>query len=120
MSENRSTSQKFLSGLFLKPLSVAYGAVTATRNKMFDLGILEQRKFDIPVLVVGNIAVGGTGKTPHTEYLINLLRKQFKIGVLSRGYNRKLRGLSSLMQMRMQQPSEMSRSRSMRNLDNMA
>ena len=92
MPENKSTSQKFLSGLFLKPLSVAYGAVTATRNKMFDLGILEQRKFDIPVLVVGNIAVGGTGKTPHTEYLINLLRKQFKIGVLSRGYNRKTSG----------------------------
>lgn len=92
MSDNKSTSQRFLSGLLLKPLSVAYGAVTATRNKMFDLGILEQRQFDIPVLVVGNIAVGGTGKTPHTEYLINLLRKQFKIGVLSRGYNRKTSG----------------------------
>lgn len=92
MPDQKSTSQKILSGLFLKPLSVAYGAVTATRNKMFDLGILSQREFDIPVLVVGNIAVGGTGKTPHTEYLINILRQQYKIGVLSRGYNRKTSG----------------------------
>lgn len=79
-------------GLLLKPLSVAYGAVTATRNKMFDCGVLEQREFDIPVLVVGNIAVGGTGKTPHVEYLIELLRKKFRIGVLSRGYNRRTKG----------------------------
>ncbi len=92
MSDHKSTSQILLSGLFLKPLSVAYGAVTATRNKMFDLGILTQREFDIPVLVVGNIAVGGTGKTPHTEYLIRLLQGQYKIGVLSRGYNRKTSG----------------------------
>ena len=93
MSTNeKSTSQKILSGLFLKPLSVAYGAVTAMRNKMFDFGVLDQREFDIPVLVVGNIAVGGTGKTPHTEYLINLLRTRYKIGVLSRGYNRKTSG----------------------------
>lgn len=92
MSKNKSTSQTVLSGLLLKPLSAAYGVVTAIRNKMFDLGILEQRQFDIPVLVVGNIAVGGTGKTPHTEYLIDLLRKQYKIGVLSRGYNRKTSG----------------------------
>lgn len=53
-----------LSTLLLKPLSLAYGAVTGTRNKMFDFGILAQREFDIPVLVVGNIAAGGTGKTP--------------------------------------------------------
>ena len=81
-----------LKALLLKPLSVAYGAVTGTRNKMFDFGILSQRRFDIPVLVVGNIAVGGTGKTPHTEYLVDLLRYRFHIAVLSRGYNRKTRG----------------------------
>lgn len=87
-----STTRALLKGLLLKPLSVAYGAVTATRNKMFDCGMLEQRKFDIPVLVVGNIAVGGTGKTPHVEYLIELLRSRYHIGVLSRGYNRRTKG----------------------------
>lgn len=92
MSGSKSLSNKILSGLLLRPLSVVYGAVTATRNKMFDLGILTERSFNIPVLVVGNIAVGGTGKTPHTEYLINLLRGHYKIGVLSRGYNRKTSG----------------------------
>ena len=69
-----------LSTLLLKPLSLAYGAVTGTRNKMFDFGILAQREFDIPVLVVGNIAAGGTGKTPHTEYLVDLLRYRFNKG----------------------------------------
>lgn len=91
MSEN-STSRAIVKGLLLKPLSVVYGAITATRNKMFDCGVLEQRDFDIPVLVVGNIAVGGTGKTPHVEYLIDLLRKKYHIGVLSRGYNRRTKG----------------------------
>lgn len=81
-----------MKGLLLKPLSLVYGAVTATRNKMFDFGILSQREFDIPVLVVGNISVGGTGKTPHTEYLIRLLSGRYKVGVLSRGYNRKTSG----------------------------
>lgn len=81
-----------LSTLLLKPLSLAYGAVTGTRNKMFDFGILAQREFDIPVLVVGNIAAGGTGKTPHTEYLVDLLRYRFNIAVLSRGYNRRTSG----------------------------
>jgi tetraacyldisaccharide 4'-kinase len=62
------------------------------RNKMFDLGILKQQEFDIPVVVVGNIAVGGTGKTPHTEYIIDTLRYSFHIGVVSRGYRRKTKG----------------------------
>lgn len=81
-----------LSAMLLKPLSVAYGAVTGARNKMFDLGLMAQREFDIPVVVVGNIAVGGTGKTPHTEYLVDLLRYRFHIAVLSRGYNRRTHG----------------------------
>lgn len=89
---HKSASRALLRGLLLKPLGVAYGAVTAARNKMFDYGLLQQREFDIPVLVVGNIAVGGTGKTPHTEYLIELLRHDFRIGVLSRGYNRRTKG----------------------------
>ena len=78
--------------LILRPLSVVYGAVVSVRNKMFDCGLLSQRRFDIPVVVVGNIAVGGTGKTPHTEYLIDHLRYRYNIGVLSRGYNRASKG----------------------------
>lgn len=85
-------SNKLLKGLLLKPLSVAYGAVTSSRNKMFELGVLKQREFDIPVLVVGNIAVGGTGKTPHVEFLVELLHQKYHVGVLSRGYNRKTKG----------------------------
>jgi tetraacyldisaccharide 4'-kinase len=81
-----------LRALLLKPISWVYGAVTYVRNKMFDCGMLTQRSFDIPVLVVGNIAVGGTGKTPHTEYLVNLLYSRYNIGVLSRGYNRRTHG----------------------------
>lgn len=87
-----STSNAIVKGLLLKPLGVVYGAVTAFRNKMFDYGVLRQRRFDIPVLVVGNIAVGGTGKTPHTEYLIEMLHTRYHIGVLSRGYNRRTKG----------------------------
>ena len=78
--------------LTLLPLSKVYGAVTWARNKMFDWGMLGQREFDIPVIAVGNIAVGGTGKTPHTEYIINLLRRTRRVGILSRGYKRHTKG----------------------------
>ena len=81
-----------LSTCILKPMSLAYSAGVTVRNKMFDYGILRQHEFDIPVVVIGNIAIGGTGKTPHTEYLINLLRYKYNIGVLSRGYKRKTKG----------------------------
>jgi len=59
---------------------------------MFKWHILKQREFPVPVIVVGNISVGGTGKTPHTEYIIDLLRYKYHIGVLSRGYKRKTKG----------------------------
>jgi tetraacyldisaccharide 4'-kinase len=64
----------------------------ALRNYLFDRGILRSESFPLPVISVGNLAVGGTGKTPHTEYLIRLLAKQYKVAVLSRGYKRKTRG----------------------------
>ena len=70
-------------------LSVLYGIVTETRNRMFDRGILKQHSFDLPVISIGNLAVGGTGKTPHTEFLIRLLSEKFRTAVLSRGYRRK-------------------------------
>lgn len=78
--------------LLLLPLSKIYGAVTWSRNKMFDMGMLKQRQFGVPIITVGNISVGGTGKTPHTEYIVGLLRRTRRVGVLSRGYKRKTHG----------------------------
>ncbi|MDR3062434.1 MAG: tetraacyldisaccharide 4'-kinase [Dysgonamonadaceae bacterium] len=76
----------------LLPLSWLYGLGVWFRNKFFDWGILPGEEFSVPVISVGNIAVGGTGKTPHTEYLIRLLSPKIKIAVLSRGYKRKTSG----------------------------
>lgn len=76
----------------LYPLSFLYGLGVNLRNKLFDWGILHSKSYNIPVICVGNITVGGTGKTPHTEYLIRLLKKEFNIAVLSRGYKRKSKG----------------------------
>jgi tetraacyldisaccharide 4'-kinase len=66
--------------------------IVGLRNEMFDLKILSSREFDFPIISVGNITVGGTGKTPHTEYIIRLLRNSLKVATLSRGYKRKTRG----------------------------
>lgn len=76
----------------LAPLAFLYGIGVRIRNKFFDWGVLPSEEFDIPVISVGNITVGGTGKTPHTEYLIGLLANRYRIAVLSRGYKRKTRG----------------------------
>lgn len=76
----------------LTPLSWIYGAVTYVRNKCFDFGILPSKRFDVPVITVGNITVGGTGKTPHVEFLIENLATDYHIGVVSRGYKRKTKG----------------------------
>lgn len=77
---------------FLFPFALCYDLITRIRNFLFDKGLLKQEKFRIPVICVGNLTVGGTGKTPHTEYLIRLLKDEFKIAVLSRGYKRKSKG----------------------------
>ena len=78
---------------WLYPLSWLYGAAVYVRNKLFDRGILRSRSFDVPTICIGNLAVGGTGKTPHTEYLIRLLAKAgLHVAVLSRGYKRKSKG----------------------------
>lgn len=83
---------KYLADSVLKPLSYIYGGIVVTRNWMFDHGILPQEKFDVPVVVVGNINVGGTGKTPHTEYIVDALSHDYRVGVLSRGYKRHTHG----------------------------
>jgi len=89
-------SPKTLKKLLLLPLSSLYGIGVGTRNLLFKAKILGRRKFDIPVIVVGNIAVGGTGKTPHTEYIVSLLKKKYAVGVISRGYGRKTHGFIQL------------------------
>ena len=77
---------------WLLPLSWLYGFIVSFRNELFNLGILKERTFKIPIISVGNITVGGSGKTPHVEYLIRLLHNDVKVGVLSRGYKRKSHG----------------------------
>lgn len=78
---------------WLYPLSWLYGMGVFVRNKLFDWGWLRSRSFDVPVIAVGNLAVGGTGKTPHTEYLIKLLQSAgMNVATLSRGYKRKSKG----------------------------
>ncbi|KAA6308285.1 Tetraacyldisaccharide 4'-kinase, partial [termite gut metagenome] len=77
---------------WLYPASFLYGSVVYLRNKLFDWSIFQSKSYGIPVICVGNIAVGGTGKTPHIEYLIKLLRHEFNVAVLSRGYKRKTKG----------------------------
>lgn len=76
----------------LFPFSVLYGFVTGIRNFLFDKGVLKSYSFDIPIIAVGNLSVGGTGKTPQIEYLIRLLSPNYKIATLSRGYKRKSEG----------------------------
>lgn len=69
-----------------------YGWITCIRNRAFDCGKLESKPFGLPIICIGNISVGGTGKTPHTEYFIKLLKNNWNIAVLSRGYGRKSKG----------------------------
>ena len=80
--------------IFLKLLSLLYGLAVSLRNEMFSIRLLSSKEFDLPIISVGNITVGGTGKTPHTEYIAELLKSKFKVAVLSRGYKRKTRGFS--------------------------
>jgi tetraacyldisaccharide 4'-kinase len=78
--------------LLLFPLAMLYDIVTSVRNRLYDKGSKPVAEFDLPVIGVGNLAVGGTGKTPMVEYLIRLLHPPYKIATLSRGYGRKTKG----------------------------
>lgn len=86
----------FILGSFFRkllvPLSLLYGVITTIRNKAFDKGYVSSTSFDFPVIAVGNLSVGGTGKTPMIEYLIRLLQETRTTAVLSRGYGRKTKG----------------------------
>ncbi len=78
----------------LFPFSLIYGAAVWMRNRLFDKTILKSSGFNFPIICVGNLAAGGTGKTPMTEYLLRLLKKDFKTATLSRGYKRKTTGFA--------------------------
>ena len=77
---------------WLLPFSWIYDSIVRFRNWLFDMGLKKSKSFSIPIISVGNITVGGSGKTPHVEYLIRLLHDKAKIAVLSRGYKRKSHG----------------------------
>ena len=77
---------------FLLPFSFLYGLVTDVRNFLYDKEFWQECTFDLPIINVGNLTVGGTGKTPHVEYLIKLLKEKYTLTTLSRGYGRKTKG----------------------------
>lgn len=82
---------KFLRFL-LFPFAVLYGIAVFLRNKFYDWHFIPSSRFNLPTIVVGNISMGGTGKSPHIEYLIRLLKNDFKVATLSRGYGRQTNG----------------------------
>src|SRR4051812_29670463 len=78
--------------LILYPFAILYDAVTSVRNRLYDLGLKPSVSFEVPVISVGNLNVGGTGKTPLIEHLIRLLAGTYSVATLSRGYKRKTKG----------------------------
>lgn len=78
--------------ILLMPFALLYGLGVLIRNSLYRFGLLKSVEFNIPVISVGNISIGGTGKTPHIEYLINLLKEHLQVATLSRGYGRKTKG----------------------------
>lgn len=86
--------------VILFPFAILYDAVTGIRNRLYDRGYRPSASFDLPVICIGNLSVGGTGKTPMVEYLVRLLEKSWRLATLSRGYGRNTRGF------RIAQPSD--------------
>jgi tetraacyldisaccharide 4'-kinase len=73
-------------------LSWIYTAVIVIRHRLYDWGVFKSHSFDIPVVCIGNITVGGTGKTPMAEYIISELSNNYNVALLSRGYGRRTKG----------------------------
>src|SRR5690349_18503974 len=78
--------------ILLYPMAMAYNFITGLRNRLYDRGLKPSVTFELPVINVGNLTVGGTGKTPLIEYLIRLLAPNHKVATLSRGYGRNTTG----------------------------
>src|SRR5690606_22076132 len=74
--------------LLVIPFSLIFGCIVWLRNLMYDIGLFRSKSFKVPIISVGNLSVGGTGKTPHVLYILKLLGKQFNVAELSRGYGR--------------------------------
>ncbi len=72
----------------LFPFSLIYASITSIRNLGFDYGIFKSQNHNIPIICIGNLSVGGSGKTPHAQYVVNLLKNNYKVAILSRGYGR--------------------------------
>lgn len=89
---------KLFFGLLLTPFSLLFGCVAAVRRFLYRMGIFHAEESPVPAIDIGNLAVGGTGKTPHTQYVINLLKHEFRVATLSRGYGRKSKGYHSIAQ----------------------
>ncbi len=87
------SKKHFFIRFLLFPLSFLYGMLIACRNFFFNIGIFKSESFPIPIICVGNISVGGTGKTPHVEHIIEILKKDYRLAVVTRGYKRKTKGL---------------------------
>ena len=84
--------KKILKYILLFPFSCLYGIVTSIRNWLYDKKILSSTEFSLPIIGIGNLAVGGTGKTPHTEFVLSVLQNNYKTAMLSRGYKRRTSG----------------------------
>ena len=82
----------------LFPFSIFYGIVLAIRNFLYNQGVFSSYKPAIPCIIVGNLSMGGTGKSPHVEFLIDRLSKQYRLAVVSRGYGRKTKGYIELLE----------------------
>jgi tetraacyldisaccharide 4'-kinase len=82
--------------ILLLPFSLLYGVITWIRNVLYDWKILPSYTAELPVICIGNLRVGGTGKTPHTEYLIRLLKNDYRVATLSRGYGRSTTGFAEV------------------------
>ncbi len=80
--------------LLLFILSIIYGTFTSIRNKLFDYAIFKSTTHKIPIICIGNLSAGGSGKTPHTNHIAQLLSKQYNVAILSRGYGRKSKGFN--------------------------
>jgi len=83
---------KLIKKILFWKLSIQFSLVTSIRNFIYNIGVIKSRQFNLPIISVGNLVLGGSGKTPTIEYLIRLLSRNYKIAVLSRGYGRKSNG----------------------------
>ena len=84
--------KKVIRRLLFLPVSFVYGIVMCIRNSLYDFGLLPSKEKNTAVISVGNLTVGGTGKTPHTEFIVSELQSLFRVAILSRGYKRETKG----------------------------